>query len=95
MILQLAGDRVALLEHDTFDKLGIVDTDRRPAAAIAGVLGGTADDGHVWVPAARILELGAEHGAEWADSARATFRAVERFGWYDAATDRVRVHVAP
>jgi hypothetical protein len=96
VILRIERGRVVLVEPDELRELKIVRSEPVEVSAIATALGGVpdADAGdHVWVPAETVLRLGAGQPDEWRASARDAFRAVERFGWYDPATDRIRIHV--
>jgi hypothetical protein len=96
VIVRVERGRVVLLEAEELRELKIVTSEPLEADAIATALGGSPDVeswGHVWVPAETVLRLGAGQPDAWRDAAREAFRAVERFGWYDPSTDRVRIHV--
>jgi hypothetical protein len=58
------------------------------ALASAGV---DLQDGYAWFPADWLLSQ--RPAPEWQSSVRGILDAVERFGWYDRESDRVRVHI--
>jgi len=97
VILRVEGDPlgVELVEPERFDELKLSVPHGCGAAEAARVLGpgvDVNDDSHLRVPA-RAVALLAGAAPGWCDRFRAMLRAVEPMGWYDAATDTIRVHL--
>ena len=96
MIIRVERGRVDLLEADELRELKIVPEEGLEAGFVAAALGAAQDPDdptHVWVPAETVLGLAADRPDAWRESARAAFRAVEPFGWYDPAGDTIRIHI--
>lgn len=98
MILRVTSDTsgVVLVDPERFDELKLVAPADQPASAIAGLLGPGAEvdgDGHLRVPARTIVRLAGPRPTPWHVRYGVMLNAVEPMGWYDAATDTVRVHI--
>ena len=97
MIIHIREDgQVTLDDADTFTAFHVKAPGRSPQA-VAGLLdsGAYADDGgNVWVPIARLHELGRSHGgAEWRAGCNGMIAFAASKGWVDADRETVRAHL--
>jgi hypothetical protein len=93
--VDIETSRVTLEEPDDFGSLKVVARGGRSADSLAEALGasGRVEDEHVFLAASAIEGWAGAPGPDWIASFRAMLAAVERFGWYDPATDEVRAHL--
>jgi len=95
MIVAVSQNRPATLEEqDSFKCLKVM---LGPAAAPDRALhlleaDDAAESDHLWIPASLLRNL-ATRSAEGDAAFDAMLAKVEPFGWYDAATGRVKAHV--
>ena len=97
MIVHIHEDaRITLDEADTFTAFHVKAPDRSPQA-VADLLGSGAyadEGGNVWIPIARLHELGRTHGgAEWRAGCDGMIAFADSKGWVDADTRAVRAHI--
>jgi hypothetical protein len=88
--------QITLDEADTFTAFHVKAPDRTPQA-VAALLGSGAyadEGGNVWIPIARLHELGRSHGgAEWRAGCDGMIAFAASKGWVDAESETVRAHL--
>jgi hypothetical protein len=95
MQLAIALDGPAALEQqDDFKGLKVVVDPAEQLSRVVGLLSAVEADeaDHLWIPADTLRDL-AVRSADWDSAFDAMLAKVEPYGWYDAATGRVKAHV--
>ncbi len=89
-----SGAGPQLLERDDFKALKVTAPAGTALDEVAGALDArTAEDDHLWIPAAVFKRLAEGADAEWHASFDAMCEKVAPYGWYDADAQAVKAHV--
>ena len=96
MIVEIAAGAGAatLVAQDDFKGLKVVTATREDDARVLALLGAepAAEPDHLWLPADALRHL-ATRSPQWDLAFDAMLAKVEPFGWYDAATGKVKAHI--
>ena len=93
--VDIESGRIELEEPDDFGALKVVARGGRSREQLADAFGsgGRLEDEHVFLSASALEGWAGDRDPGWSEQFRAMLAAVERFGWYDPATDEVRAHL--